>query len=137
MTAASVRPGELSSEWRRPEEVALLALELSTGIAAVGGAWYGLAGARAVPVDWLEGTPFRDYRVPSAILGTAVGGSMLTAAASLLRQGRRRHELSTIAGTVLLGWIGTQVAMIGWRSPLQPAYLGVGIATLALARRLP
>lgn len=138
MTAASVRPRDPNGERRRrPDELALLALELSTGIAALGGAWYGLAGARAVPVDWLDGTPFRDYRVPSAILGTAVGGSMLAAAGSVAGRGRRRRELSTVAGAVLLGWIGAQVATIGWRSPLQPAYLGVGVATLALARRLP
>lgn len=136
MTAARDIDGAAPARQRGADELALLGLELTTGIGALAGAWYGLSGAPEVPVEWLDGTPFRDYRIPSVILGAAVGGSMLAAAGSVLRRGSRRRTCSVAAGVVLVGWIGTQVAMIGWRSPLQPAYLGVGIATFALARRL-
>lgn len=122
---------------RPPSEWTLLALELSTGVGALGGAWYGLAGAEDVPVEWLDGTPFRDYTIPSLILGGAVGGSMLAAGWAVARRRPRRRALSGVAGAVLVGWIGTQVALIGWRSPLQPAFLSVGATTIALARRLP
>lgn len=58
----------------------LVALHAATGISAVGGAVYALAGAPAVPTDWLKGSPFRSYAVPGAVLGTTVAGSQLLAA---------------------------------------------------------
>jgi len=34
---------------------------------AFAGGYYGLSGAPGVPVEWLEGSPFSDYTVPSLI----------------------------------------------------------------------
>ena len=50
---------------------------------AVGGGCYGLAGAKGVPVEWLVGSPFADYSVPSLILLIVVGGSSLAAAITI------------------------------------------------------
>jgi hypothetical protein len=50
-----------------------------------GGAVYGLSGAPAVPREWLGGSPFSDYKVPSAVLGGAVGTSSAVAAITALR----------------------------------------------------
>ena len=47
---------------------------------AFAGGYYGLSGAPGVPVEWLEGSPFSDYTVPSLILFIVVGGSLLIAA---------------------------------------------------------
>ena len=47
---------------------------------AFGGGYYGLAGAAGVPTEWLKGSPFPDYFVPSLILLVVVGGSFLVAA---------------------------------------------------------
>jgi len=62
---------------------------------AFGGAVYGFAGARNVPRRWLEGSPFADYRVPSAVLGVAVGGSSARAAVAAWR-GSDEAPLATI-----------------------------------------
>ena len=43
-------------------------LLLLVALNAFGGGWYGMAGADAVPISWLEGSPFRDYFIPSMIL---------------------------------------------------------------------
>jgi hypothetical protein len=122
---------------RRARRLVLAALEGSTGIAALGGLGYALAGAPAVPTAWLDRTPFRDYRVPGLVLGGVVGGTMLTASASVVRRDPHARALSTVAGLTLTAWIAAQVGMIGPRSWLQPAFFGVGLATIALARSLP
>jgi hypothetical protein len=102
---------------------------------AAGGAWYALSGAPDVPTEWLERTPFDDYRVPGVILGTIVAGSQVAAGVALLRRSRHARHASQAASGVLLGWIATQLAMIGYRSPLQPIVLGWSLASLALAER--
>jgi len=81
---------------------------------------YALQGAENVPREWLEGTPFDSYRWPGLYLGTAVGGTALLSTSLVWRQDPRvRLALVVSAGTSLT-WVGAQVAMIGYRSPLQP-----------------
>ena len=118
-------------------ETALAATEAVTGIAALGGALYGLRGAPDVPLEWLDGSPFDSYAIPSVVLGTCVGATMLVAADAVVRQRPEAGRHSCLAGVVLAAWIGAQVRTIGWRSPLQPACLGIAVLTVTLARRLP
>jgi hypothetical protein len=113
----------------------LVLVEVVVAVNAVGGAVYGLAGAEDVPREWLEGTPFDSYFVPSLILLLAIGGGMGAAATAFLIKHRRAPELSIVAGLVLTGWIAVQVLMIapnGGVSWLQPAMLVAGalVATL-------
>jgi hypothetical protein len=115
---------------------ALMGLDAVMAANALGGAWYGLAGAPEVPRKWLAGTPFHSYRVPAVVLGAGVGGTQVAALAALARRDRRAKPVSTLAGGVLVGWIAAQVALIGYRSPLQPAVAAWGLGTLALSRRL-
>ena len=42
---------------------------------AFGGGYYGMQGAEGVPLEWLEGSPFKDYFLPGLILFAVVGGS--------------------------------------------------------------
>ena len=44
---------------------------------ALAGGYYGLTGALGVPTEWLEGSPFADYVVPSLILLVVVSGSLI------------------------------------------------------------
>ena len=62
----------------RQTERAAGGLAALVAVNAFGGAVYGFAGARNVPRRWLEGSPFADYRVPSAVLGLAVPGVELS-----------------------------------------------------------
>jgi hypothetical protein len=55
----------------------LLAL---VAVNAFGGGYYGLAGAEGIPREWLAGSPFHSYFVPSLFLLVVVGGSCSRAA---------------------------------------------------------
>jgi hypothetical protein len=100
---------------------------------AFGGAWYGLAGAEGVPTEWLAGSPFSDYVIPSVVLGAVVGGSFSIAAIAVFRRGSRARLLALAAGVVVLGWLAVQVAIIGYVSWMQPATAAAGGLILALA----
>ena len=121
---------------RRQTELMIAALGVTTTVTAVGGSVYGLAGAPNVPREWLTGSPFRDYRVPSLILGVAVGGSSATAAAAAWHGSERAGGAAITAGAGLIGWIGVQVAFIGPRSFLQPLMAGAGAALIGLGATL-
>lgn len=103
---------------------------------AIGGAVYGLAGAEGVPLEWLEGSPFHSYVVPSLILLLAVGGTALAASTACFLRAPRAGALSGFAGGVLVLWIAVQVAIIGYVSWLQPTMLLAGGVIIGVARRL-
>jgi hypothetical protein len=121
---------------RAPEDVALIALNGAAGLAALAGARYGLGGAPGVPTEWLEGSPFADYRVPGLILGGVYAPATLAAAWAVSRRRRRAPEVALAAGAIQVGWIAAQLRIIGYRHPLQPIMFCVGLADLMLARRL-
>lgn len=104
---------------------------------AFGGGYYGLAGARGVPTEWLAGTPFSDYTVPSLILFVIVGGSFLVATVAVFGRARIARASALSAGAIVLVWIAVQVAMIGYVSWMQPATLIGGLLILLLAWALP
>jgi hypothetical protein len=117
----------------------LIAVELAIAVNAYGGAWWGLAGAENVPREWLDGTPFDSYVIPSLILLVGVGGGMTAAAAALLSRYREAAEVSMAAGFILVVWIAVQVLMIapnGGISWLQPTMFTAGVLVAALGWRL-
>jgi hypothetical protein len=120
----------------RQVEQTIATLSTVTAVNAIAGSVYGLSGAANVPHEWLEGSPFEDYTVPSVILGVAVGGSSAAAAAAAWVGHRAAGPTSVLAGVVLSGWIAAQVAIIGPRSFLQPVMGGVGITMIALGTKL-
>jgi hypothetical protein len=104
---------------------------------AFAGGYYGLSGAPGVPVEWLEGSPFSDYTLPSLVLFILVGGSLLIAAASVFARSRFARASALIAGAIVLVWIAVQVAIIGYVSWMQPATAIGGLLILFLAWMLP
>ena len=104
---------------------------------AFAGGYYGLAGAEGVPTEWLEGSPFRDYHIPSLILFTVVGGALLFAATAVFGRLRIARRAALAAGVIVLGWITVQVAIIGYVSWMQPATATGGLLILVLAWLLP
>lgn len=104
---------------------------------ALGGGWYGLAGAEGVPVAWLEGSPFASYVIPSLVLIVAVGGTSAVASVLLFSDARIARPAAMAAGVVMLGWIAAQLAIIGYVSWLQPAVAIVGVIVVATSLRLP
>jgi len=70
---------------------------------ALGGGYYGLTGAVGVPTEWLAGSPFVDYFVPSLILLVVVGGSFIAAAiAVFIRYVSSMQPATAIAGLLIL-----------------------------------
>jgi hypothetical protein len=104
---------------------------------AFAGGFYGLSGAKGVPTEWLEGSPFSDYTFPSVFLLAVVGGSFLVAAVAVFAHSRIARASALTAGTVVLAWIVVQVAIIGYVSWMQPATAISGLLVLLLAWVLP
>jgi hypothetical protein len=114
----------------------LLGLLLAFGaLNAFGGGIYGLRGAPGVPREWLAGSPFDSYAVPSLVLFGVVGLSLLVASAAVFSGHDAAPTLAAVAGVILLGWLVVQVAIIGPVSWLQPATALIGLVVLWLAWR--
>jgi hypothetical protein len=109
----------------------LVALEAVIALNAVGGGVYGLAGAKNVPREWLVGSPFHSYTIPSLVLLIFVGGGMTVAASLLVAGYRRAAEVAIAAGLILLGWIIVETMFIPF-SWLQPVFFVLGIAVVKL-----
>jgi hypothetical protein len=104
---------------------------------AFGGGCYGLSGAEGVPTEWLRGSPFPDYFVPSLILVIVVGGSFTIAGIAVFAGLRSAHLAAFAAGLVVLCWLAVQLAIIGYVSWMQPTTAIAGVAVLVLGSRLP
>lgn len=114
----------------------LIVLDGVTAINALAGAWYAFGGSPGVPTEWLDGKPFDDYVLPGLILGSVVAGTQAAAGIALVRRWPRAKVLSRVASGVLVAWIVTQLAMIGYVSPLQPIVLTWALTTLGLTELL-
>lgn len=87
---------------------------------AFGGGYYGMAGAEGVPVEWLEGTPFRNYFIPSLILFVLVGIPFLIASIAVfanLPVARMASYASVLSVSI---WLLVEMIMIGYVSWMQP-----------------
>jgi hypothetical protein len=104
---------------------------------AFAGGYYGLTGAKGVPLEWLAGSPFSSYFVPSLILFVVVGGTFLVAAVAIFARLGTARGSAFAAGIVVLVWLITEVALIGYVSWMQPVVAAGGLLILALARLLP
>lgn len=88
-----------------------------------------------MPVTDLAPSPFTNYFIPGLILFTIMGiGSFRMA--YLFKNGRYRlSTLLIISGTMVNGWILTQMVMIQKLHGLQFLYLAIGIYFLYLGSR--
>jgi hypothetical protein len=103
---------------------------------AFGGGWYGMAGAEGIPLEWLHGSPFQSYFLPSLILFVVVGGSFLFAAIAVFRRTRFAGTAATCSVVIVFFWLAVQLFIIGYVSWMQPATAIAGLLALALARKL-
>ena len=90
-----------------------------------------------MPTEWLKGSPFFDYFVPSLILLVVVGGSFVVAATAVFTGLRIARLAALMAGIVVLVWLAVQLAIIGYVSWMQPTTAVAGVLVLVLASRLP
>ena len=112
-------------------------LRISTGILllivalnAFGGGYYGLSGAPGVPVEWLKGSPFTSYFIPSLFLFIVVGGISLFAAVAVFKNYSFAGVSALSSSIIILAWISIQLLIIGYVSWMQPATALAGIIIL-------
>ncbi len=103
---------------------------------AFGGGYYGMAGAKDIPLYWLHGSPFKSYFIPSLFLFIVLGGSCLYSSIVVFRNRKSAKTASVFTGILMLVWITIQVLMIGFVSMLQPVIFITGIIVLGLALSL-
>ncbi len=104
---------------------------------AFGGGYYAMAGAEGVPLEWLEGSPFRNYLIPGIFLFVVVGGAFLTAAILAFVRSRHARMAAFLAVAVVFGWLAVQLSIIGYVSWMQPVTAIVALVILLLALKLP
>jgi hypothetical protein len=112
--------------------VLLLILALN----AFAGGYYGLSGAENVPTEWLKGSPFHDYFIPSLILFVCVGGSALIAAILVFKRHQLARKVTFSCGAIVLLWLTVQISIIGYVSWMQPTTAVVTITILFLTWQL-
>lgn len=121
----------------RASRIALSAFLAFFATMAFGGGMYGLTGAPDVPVEWLAGSPFETYFVPSLILFVVVGGSFMVAAIAVFFATTWARNAVFTCAAVVLTWIAVQLAIIGYTSFLQVIVAAVGALLLLTAIFLP
>jgi hypothetical protein len=77
-----------------------------------------LVGVETFPMEWLEGTPFRDYTIPALILIFVVGGSSLLALVTLILKHPLVHITSIIAGIMMIGQIVGELILLNQEQSL-------------------
>jgi hypothetical protein len=130
------RPDSSPRRSQRAGQRALVALELTTGAAALAGGVM----LMAVPdgsllhadPNVLAGTPFPDWRVPGLLLAALVGGGFLLTGWWQLADHKYARQLSIIAGTGLIIFEAAELAWIGFQ-PLEAVFALVGVAVIGLA----
>jgi hypothetical protein len=107
------------------------------GVIGVGASYGGVrllvdAEALGVKESWLEGTLFRDYRVPGVVLLTVVGGGMLVTALAALRRSRYAGLGALAMGVALIVWGVVETLTIGYQGTGQLVLLAVFVVAPAL-----
>jgi hypothetical protein len=111
---------------------ALIVLVIFQSISTILGGIALLANIIAMPVELLQGSPFKDYTMPGLALSLLAGGSSLFASVLLFRKSKFAILFSTTAGVVMMFFEFIEVLVIG--SPagiartLQIVYFGTGTA---------
>jgi hypothetical protein len=108
-------------------------------LTAIGGGIALLVGAEAnrFPIEWLEGTPFKDYTIPALLLAIAVGGSSLGACVTTMTGRKVGTPASMLAGLIMMGYVVVEVLILKQvppgPTPIEYLYFGLGLAIFLLA----
>jgi hypothetical protein len=115
----------------------LIVLAVFQSISTILGGIALLANVISMPVELLQGSPFKDYTIPGLALSLLAGGSSLFASILLFRRSKFAILFSTTAGVVMMFFEFVEVLVIG--SPagvartLQIVYFGTGTALVVAA----
>jgi len=121
----------------RVSRKSFLVLEFFNGLSALAGG-IGLilnpdGKALGMNVEMLSATPFESFLILGIVLFVVNGLGNITGAVLTLRKHNMSAYVAAFLGFVLMVWIVSQVAWIGYQSFLQPLYFITGLAQLILA----
>lgn len=122
---------------QNPVRYILGSLLAFSALNAFGGGYYGMSGAEGVPLELLDGSPFKNYFIPSLVLFVVVGGSFLFAAIAVFARLPYARLAAYGAVAVVFTWLAVQLAIIGYVSWMQPVTAITGVVILLLARLVP
>jgi len=111
----------------------LLTFLLLNGISAIVGGILVMRDTMPFPDLWLQDTRFHSYFLPGLILFLAVGGSHVVAAYAILRRHSLAKRTALFAGLVLTGWMIGELALIGFKAPIQVWFVGGGLLEFGLS----
>lgn len=89
-----------------------------------------------LPLNLLEGTPFKNFLVPGILLFGVVGTINLIAVFYHLQRHPARYNWAMAGGAVITGWIIIQMILISTVHWLHFLYLGIGIMVFFIAYQL-
>jgi hypothetical protein len=107
-----------------------LSLQALTAVGAAAGVQGFLSGAFDPLVDQLhDAWPMVEGRVlPAVALGALVAVPQAFAFVVGVRRHPRAADVALATGAALTAWVTLQLPLIGWTSPVQWAFVGVGVA---------
>jgi hypothetical protein len=109
-------------------------IAFSVGGGAVFGGWGLLSDAEGLSAkaEWLEGSPFPDYRIPGLFPLIVIGGGMLLTTLLALRRSRLAGLAALVMATVLVIWGVVETITIGYQGAGQLLLLAVFVVGPAL-----
>lgn len=116
--------------------IALVVLQALSGITGgIGLIIDPTGGTLGIPQSWLQDSLFINYLIPGIILFLVLGIYPLILAIGLLKRKRWSLYATRLLGILLVIWILTEIAIIGYRTkpPLQLIYGIIGIIVIILA----
>lgn len=89
----------------------------------------------AIPIEWLDGSPFGDYLIPGIVLLVGLGVFPLILVTFMWRGIPWSLDAGAGVGVILLVWLGIEIFVIGYQPvpPFQAVYAAVGISIIVLA----
>ena len=124
------------------DSILRIVIGLVTGfiaLTAIGGGIALLIGVEDArfPLEWLEGTPFKDYTIPALLLAIVVGGSALIACVAIFTGHSLALLAAIVAGMIMVGYIVVEVLIFNQVPPgptvTEYLYFGLGLVIVVLA----
>lgn len=111
-------------------------LLLLLALNAFGGGVYGMAGAKRIPTEWLQNSPFTSYFIPGMFLFVVIGGLSFLASIAVFKEHPFAIMISFSCAILVLVWLSIQVLIIGYVSPMQPITAIASVVIIILSMLL-
>lgn len=94
------------------------------------------SGIVKLPYSLLDGTPFKDFRLPGILLTVMIGGINFLAVFYNLQRHRNRYNWAICGGSITIAWVLIEMVLNHAFYWLQVGYLATGMLIVLLAYQL-